>query len=102
MTQRTNRPAAGHAGTRRAKRPWGTRFWPSGLLMLAGLALLGIKAASPEYLDADGVLHESFFLLPLAFSLAACGLILLLATALRRAFLSRKQQAVTPDKEKLV
>lgn len=44
-------------------------------LLLLGAALLGIKAASVEYVDAQGVLHENFFLLPAAFLLLFCGVL---------------------------
>ena len=39
-----------------------------GILVLLGVLLLGLKALTPEYVDASGVLHEWFFLLPLGFS----------------------------------
>ena len=46
-----------------------------GVLMLLGIMALVIKALSVEYVDAEGVLHENFFLLPIGFSCIFCGLI---------------------------
>ncbi|WP_056989960.1 DUF3955 domain-containing protein [Lacticaseibacillus camelliae] len=38
------------------------------LLLVLGIACFVIKAFTPTYLDASGMLHESFFLLPLGFA----------------------------------
>ena len=38
-----------------------------GVLMIMGLMCLIIKAFSVEYIDASGILHENFFLLPVGF-----------------------------------
>ena len=46
-----------------------------GLLLLAGLACLLIKAASVEYIDSQGILHENFFLLPIGFAFIFAGII---------------------------
>lgn len=45
------------------------------LLTLAGIACFIIKANSVEYIDAEGILHENFFLLPIGFMLLFCGVI---------------------------
>jgi predicted membrane protein len=45
------------------------------LLLCLGILLLVIKASSVEYVDASGILHENFFLLPLGFLSIFCGLI---------------------------
>ncbi len=45
------------------------------LLLCLGILLLVIKAFSVEYVDASGILHENFFLLPLGFLSIFCGLI---------------------------
>lgn len=50
-------------------------------LLLIGLALLGIKAVSVEYIDAKGILHENFFLLPIAFLFIISGVITFLIFA---------------------
>ena len=44
-------------------------------LLLIGIALLVMKGLSVEYVDADGILHENFFLLPCGFSCIFCGLV---------------------------
>ena len=36
-------------------------------MLLTGLLLLIVKSLSVEYIDAEGVLHENFFLIPVAF-----------------------------------
>ncbi|MGN1191174.1 MAG: DUF3955 domain-containing protein [Dorea sp.] len=46
-----------------------------GVLLLIGVMLLVIKGMSVEYIDAEGILHENFFLLPLGFLCIFCGLI---------------------------
>ena len=37
------------------------------VLLLMGIGCLVIKSLSVEYIDAQGVLHENFFLLPIGF-----------------------------------
>lgn len=46
-----------------------------GVLLLIGVILFMIKGMSIEYIDAEGILHENFFLLPLGFLCIFCGLI---------------------------
>lgn len=53
-----------------------------GVLMLLGAMALVIKALSVEYVDAEGVLHENFFLLPIGFLCIFCGLIAFLAVGI--------------------
>lgn len=43
------------------------------LLLCVGVTCLVIKSVSPEYIDAQGVLHENFFLIPIGFWFAFCG-----------------------------
>ncbi|MFD1441369.1 DUF3955 domain-containing protein [Lacticaseibacillus hegangensis] len=38
------------------------------LLLLVGLGCFVAKAFTPTYVDASGMLHESFFLLPLGYA----------------------------------
>lgn len=45
-----------------------------GVLLLIGVMLLVIKGMSVEYVDAHGILHENFFLIPLGFLCIFCGL----------------------------
>lgn len=46
-----------------------------GFLILIGVILLLVKGLSVEYVDAQGVLHENFFLIPISFLCIFCGLI---------------------------
>ena len=46
-----------------------------GVLLLIGIMLLFIKGMSVEYIDAQGILHENFFLIPSGFFLIFCGFI---------------------------
>lgn len=48
----------------------------SSAMILTGIMCLLIKAASVEYIDAQGFLHENFFLLPIGFTALACGLLI--------------------------
>ncbi len=43
-----------------------------------GLLLLLVKAFAPERVDADGFLHEYFFLVPLGFFFLFAGIVTLL------------------------
>lgn len=42
-------------------------------LMVLGLVCFLIKANSVEYVDANGILHENFYLLPVGYFLLAVG-----------------------------
>ena len=44
-------------------------------LILIGIILLFVKGLSVEYIDAQGVLHENFFLVPIGFLCVFSGLI---------------------------
>lgn len=60
--------------TRRAKMNL-TGIIIGALLLFAGAACILIKAASVEYIDASGILHENFFLLPIGFLFLFAGMI---------------------------
>ena len=60
--------------TRRAKMNL-TGIIIGALLLFAGAAGILIKAASVEYIDASGILHENFFLLPIGFLFLFAGMI---------------------------
>ena len=60
--------------TRRAKFNMTLSIIGGGLLCV-GILLLVIKGVSVEYIDADGILHENFFLVPAGFACIFCGLI---------------------------
>ena len=53
------------------------------ILLLLGILLLAIKAMSVEYVDAEGYLHENFFLLPCGFLCIFSGLITFLAVGVK-------------------
>lgn len=44
-------------------------------LLIMGAGCILIKAFSVEYIDAAGILHENFFLLPIGFLFIFCGLL---------------------------
>lgn len=60
--------------TRRAKFNMITSIIGGGLLFI-GILLLVIKGMSVEYIDANGILHENFFLVLIGFLCIFCGLI---------------------------
>ncbi len=47
------------------------------LFILLGIACILIKALLPETIDASGILHEHFYLLPIGFLCLFIGLIIL-------------------------
>lgn len=53
------------------------------LLLIIGLVLIVIKALSVEYIDDSGILHENFFLLPIAFAFIFSGIIAVLQMVIR-------------------
>ena len=65
--------------TKRAKINLVTTLIGAGLLLLGVICII-IKAFSVEYIDAQGILHENFFLLPIGFSLIFAGCIVFLIT----------------------
>ena len=48
-----------------------------GVLMLLGFMCFLIKALSVEYIDAQGILHENFFLIPVGFLLLFAGFLVI-------------------------
>ncbi|ALR99943.1 XRE family transcriptional regulator [Enterococcus silesiacus] len=52
-------------------------------LLLFGCACLFIKANSVEYIDASGILHENFYLLPIGFLFIFSGLVVFLVTGIQ-------------------
>lgn len=63
-----------------------------GILMLSGFVCFIIKTLSAEYVDASGILHEKFFLIPAGFLLLICGAIIILSTGIRHLINKRSQQ----------
>lgn len=54
-----------------------------GILLPIRVMLLVIKGMSVEYIDAEGILHENFFLLPSGFLCIFCGLIAFMIVGIR-------------------
>lgn len=52
-------------------------------LLLFGFACLVIKANSVEYIDAAGILHENFYLLPIGFLFLFVGLIVFIVIGIK-------------------
>ena len=52
-------------------------------LLLIGIILLVVKGLSVEYINAEGVLHENFFLIPVGFFCIFCGLISFITVGVR-------------------
>ena len=64
----------------------------AGLLSLAaGIVCFIVKMCSEEYVDAAGILHEHFFLLPLGWALLLAGIVLLGAHFIARAAAKRNR-----------
>lgn len=52
-------------------------------LLFMGFACILIKANSVEYIDAEGFLHENFYLLPIGFFFMFSGLITFIVTGIK-------------------
>lgn len=50
----------------------------------SGLACLIVKTMSKSYVDAQGILHEPFFLLPVGFGLITLGFIVLVISTIMK------------------
>ena len=66
-----------------------------GIFLLMGLLMLVIKGMSVEYVDAQGILHENFFLLPLGFLSIFCGWILFVSVGIRALIEKCKAKSLT-------
>lgn len=53
------------------------------VLLVIGILLLILKAMSVEYIDADGILHENFFLIPSGFLFMFGGFMTFMITGIR-------------------
>lgn len=62
------------------------------VLMIIGLMCLFIKANSVEYVDASGILHESFYLLPVGFLLIFTGAVEMVVTGVASSIRARKKE----------
>lgn len=70
--------------TMRTTKNWVMRHLPyiGTAILLCGIFCLIAKALSPEYLDAEGYLHENFFLLPIGFALLFAAILLFLGAGI--------------------
>ena len=68
----------------RTTKNWVMRHLPyiGTAILLCGIFCLIAKALSPEYLDAEGYLHENFFLLPIGFALLFAAILLFLGAGI--------------------
>ena len=55
------------------------------MLLIMGAGCILIKANSVEYIDADGILHENFFLLPIGFLFLFSGVLTFLCAGISNA-----------------
>lgn len=62
------------------------------VLMIIGLMCLFIKANSVEYVDASGILHENFYLLPVGFLLIFTGAVEMVVTGVVSSIRARKKE----------
>lgn len=53
------------------------------VLLLMGIFCFFVKAASVEYIDADGFLHENFFLIPIGYLFLLSGIISFISIGIR-------------------
>ena len=82
MNNMTEKVIKDGSETRRAKFNMITSIIGSVLLCI-GILLLVIKGMSVEYIDANGILHENFFLVPIGFMCIFCGLISFVSIGIR-------------------
>lgn len=62
------------------------------VLMIIGLMCLFIKANTVEYVDASGILHENFYLLPVGFLLIFTGAVEMVVTGVVSSIRARKKE----------
>ncbi len=62
------------------------------VLMLLGFMCFVIKALSVEYIDSQGILHESFFLIPTGYLFLFTGAVVVLATFIHTWIKNRKNK----------
>ena len=82
MNNMTEKVIKDGSETRRAKFNMTTSIIGGGLLCI-GILLLVVKGMSVEYIDANGILHENFFLVPTGFMCIFCGLISFVSIGIR-------------------
>lgn len=55
-------------------------------LLLIGIILFFINASSVSYIDKSGILHENFFLIPLAYGAIIVAIIIFISQAIKKLF----------------
>lgn len=58
-----------------------------GVLIIMGVGLIVLKGMTVEYIDAEGILHENFFMLPMGMISIFCGLMAFVLAGLRKLFI---------------
>lgn len=69
--------------------PWSTVIGTMAILI--GVECIIFKAIFGDFVDADGVLHEQFFLLPIGFGLIFIGLVIFAVKGIRKMMLKRRR-----------
>lgn len=62
------------------------------ILLFMGIVCIAVKAMTGSYVDADGFLHENFYLMPMAFVFFFGGFVTFCVTGLRNTAASLKEQ----------
>ena len=62
------------------------------LLLVIGFTCLIIKTLSVEYVDASGILHENFFLIPIGLLFMICGAIVIIGTGMRFFIINKRNK----------
>lgn len=62
------------------------------ILLFMGIVCIAVKAMTGSYVDADGFLHENFYLIPMAFVFFFGGFVTFLVVGVRNAAASLKEQ----------
>ncbi len=77
-------------------------FCAGALLSAAGAGCILLKGLMPETVDADGFLHEAFFLIPVGFMLLFAGIFLISAGAVIKLLrFSRRRKDPGPTGKKI-
>lgn len=58
-----------------------------GVLIIMGVGLIVLKGMTVEYIDAEGILHENFFMVPMGMISIFCGLMAFVLAGLRKLFI---------------
>lgn len=82
MNNMTEKVIKDGSETRRAKFNMITAIIGTGFILL-GILFLLLKGMTVEYVDATGMLHENFFLVPLGVLSIFCGLVLFLVVGIK-------------------